>query len=172
MTEQFAVWTENDVEQSARWGSTSNAPVPKRIVVADDTMKADDAYRLACEGTALLWRGDFQNARQLSKAVASRIDRKPRRASDDPAKAFHLHRQTQGRRAQILGMLLIPLDADLSIPLRRAPDAQVALTEAFGITGEPSVRSLRDILGAIGAHEWHRKGVFIEALDARVHPAF
>src|SRR3546814_9517716 len=73
MTEQFAVWTENDVEQSARWGSTSNAPVPKRIVVADDTMKADDAYRLACEGTALLWRGDFQNARQLSKAVASRI---------------------------------------------------------------------------------------------------
>ncbi len=99
-------------------------------------MKADDAYRLACEGTALLWRGDFQNARQLSKAVASRIDRKPRRASDDPAKAFHLHRQTQGRRAQILGMLLIPLDADLSIPLRRAPDAQVALTEAFGITGE------------------------------------
>lgn len=172
MTEQFAVWTENDAEQSARWGSTSNAPAPKRIVVADDTMKADDAYRLACEGTALLWRGDFQNARQLSKAVASRIDRKPRRASDDPAKAFHLHRQTQGRRAQILGMLLIPLDADLSIPLRRAPDARVALTEAFGITGEPSVRSLRDILGAIGAHEWHRKGVFIEALDARVHPAF
>ena len=140
MTEQFAVWTENDAEQSARWGSTSNAPAPKRIVVADDTMKADDAYRLACEGTALLWRGDFQNARQLSKAVASRIDRKPRRASDDPAKAFHLHRQTQGRRAQILGMLLIPLDADLSIPLRRAPDAQVALTEAFGITGEPYPR--------------------------------
>ncbi|MFI5434985.1 methyltransferase [Rhodococcus baikonurensis] len=172
MTEQFAVWTENDAEQSTRWGSTSSAPAPKRIVVADDTMKADDAYRLACEGTALLWRGDFQNARQLTKAVASRIDRKPRRASDDPAKAFHLHRQTQGRRAQILGMLLIPLDADLSIPLRRAPDAQVALTEAFGITDEPSVRSLRDILGAIGAHEWHRKGVFIEALDARIHPAF
>ena len=34
MTEQFAVWTENDAEQSARWGSTSNAPAPKRIVVA------------------------------------------------------------------------------------------------------------------------------------------
>ncbi len=133
MTEQFAVWTENDAEQSARWGgSTSNAPpAPKRIVVADDTMKADDAYRLACEGTALLWRGDFQNARQLSKAVASRIDRKPRRASDDPAKAFHLHRQTQGRRAQILGMLLIPLDADLSIPLRRAPGRASRVDRSF-----------------------------------------
>ncbi|MDV8070494.1 class I SAM-dependent methyltransferase [Rhodococcus sp. IEGM 1366] len=172
MTEQYVVWTENDTERRALWGSTSGAPAPKRILVADDTMKADEAYRLACEGTALLWRGDFQNARQLSKAVAARMDRKPRRDSDDPAQAFHLHRQTQGRRAQILGMLLIPLDADLSIPLRRAPDAHVAFTEAFGVTDQPSVRSLRDLLGAIGAHEWNRKGVLIPALDARIHPAF
>lgn len=172
MTEQFAVWTENGAEHSARWRSTNGAPAPKRIVVADDAMKADDAYRLACEGTSLLWRGDFHNARQLSRAVAARIDRKPRRTSSDPAQAFHLHRQTQGRRAQILGTLLVPVEADLSIGLRRAPDTRAALTEAFGADGEPSVRSLRDVLGAVGAYEWQRKGVEIAALDARIHPTF
>ena len=33
-------------------------------------MNADTAYRLACEGTALLWRGDYHNARQLLQAMA------------------------------------------------------------------------------------------------------
>jgi hypothetical protein len=32
------------------------------VVIADDQMTANDAYGLACQGTALLWRGDFQNA--------------------------------------------------------------------------------------------------------------
>ncbi|MGC0363126.1 SAM-dependent methyltransferase [Rhodococcus sp. 27YEA15] len=172
MTDQFVTWTEDGVERSARWGSTSGAAAPKRVIVADDTTKADDAYRLACEGTALLWRGDFHNGRQLSKAVAARMDRKPRKTSDDPATAFHLHRQTQGRRARILGMLLVPLAADLSITLRRAPEARAALTDAFGIHDMPSVRSLRDVMGAIGAGEWHRTGVRIDALDARIHPVF
>jgi len=35
------------------------------VVIADDAMKADDAYGLACQGIGLLWRGDFQNAHQF-----------------------------------------------------------------------------------------------------------
>jgi hypothetical protein len=46
------------------------------VVIADDRTNADVAYRLACEGTALLWRGDFQNARQLLQALARRADHK------------------------------------------------------------------------------------------------
>ena len=38
----------------ARWRSESGQAPPRRVVVADDTMKADAAWRLACEGTALL----------------------------------------------------------------------------------------------------------------------
>ena len=38
----------------ARWRSESGQAPPRRVVVADDTMKADTAWRLACEGTALL----------------------------------------------------------------------------------------------------------------------
>ena len=65
-------WQENDLTLSARWHSESGMPPPKRVVIADDRMTADAAYRLACEGTALLWRGDYQNARQLLQAMARR----------------------------------------------------------------------------------------------------
>jgi hypothetical protein len=67
-------------------------------------------------------------------------------------------------------MLLIPFDADYTIPLRRAPDVRRPALEAYGPAGEPFVASLRELLGLIGAHEWRRKGVFIPALDERIHP--
>ena len=36
---------------------------------------SDGAYKLSCEGTALLWRGDFQNAKLLMQALSRRIVR-------------------------------------------------------------------------------------------------
>lgn len=152
-------------------------PPPKRVSIADDTMTADAAYRLACEGTALLWRGDFQNARQLLQALARRVERKPRKKPNpasfiSPAESFHLHRQAQSQRARTLAMLLIPLEADYSIPLRRAPDLRQACLEAYGTCGESSVVSLRELLGLIGAHEWRKKGVEVPALGARIHPHY
>ena len=70
-------WQEKGATHSARWRSEAGVAPPKRVVIADDTMNADRAYRLACEGTALLWRGDFQNARQLLQALMRRVDQKP-----------------------------------------------------------------------------------------------
>lgn len=171
-------WTEAGKACSARWRLESGAPPPKRVAVADDTMKADEAYRLACEGTALLWRGDYQNARQLLQAMSRRADRKPRKSSTLPGEAFHLHRQAQSQRARTLAMILLPLDGDYTIPLRRAPDMRQACTEAYGAAGgDPSVASLRELLGLIGAHEWRKKGVEIPALGvsglgARIHPHY
>jgi methylase of polypeptide subunit release factors len=146
-------------------------------VVADDETRADDAYRLACEGTALLWRGDFQNARQLLQAMARRIDRPPRRPKRKPepsqVQAFHLHRQARAQRARTLGMLLIPFDPGHVIPLRRAPSVQDACTEVYGPDDQPYVVSLRELLGVIGAHEWREKGVPIPALGGdRIHPHY
>ncbi|NMM27826.1 MAG: class I SAM-dependent methyltransferase [Glaciimonas sp.] len=165
-------WSEEGVERSARWHSESAAPAPRRVLIADDRMAADTAYRLACEGNALLWRGDFQNARQLLQALARRADRKPRKSSEVPSEAFHLHRQAQSQRARTLAMLLLPLEADYSIPLRRAPDVQQACMEAYGLGEVASVISLRELLGLIGAHEWRKKGVEIPALDERIHPHY
>ncbi len=181
-------WTEGDAPCSARWRSERGAPPPKRVVLADDTMPADVAYRLACEGTGLLWRGDFHNARQLLLALARRIDRKAVRRGPAlapatpftpvaPGTAFHLHRQAQSQRARVLAMLLMPLDADYRIPLRRAPDHRAACTEAWGtadLDGGPSVVALRELLGVVSAHEWRKKGVPVPALgpapDNRIHP--
>ncbi|MBU0594227.1 MAG: class I SAM-dependent methyltransferase [Gammaproteobacteria bacterium] len=165
-------WSEADAPRSARWRSESGAQPPRRVMVADDRMTADAAYRLACEGTALLWRGDFQNARQLLQAMARRIDRKPRKPASSPTEAFHFHRQSQSQRARILGMLLLPLDADYRIPLRRAPDVRQACIEAYGPGVESSLVSLRELLGLIGAHEWRKKGVEIPALGGRIYPHY
>jgi methylase of polypeptide subunit release factors len=171
-------WIEHGEDRSAHWRSESGWPAPRKVVLADDTMNADTAWRLALDGTALLWRGDFQNARQLLQALVRRVDHKgPRARRAKPGKAatslteqFHRHRLAQLQRARTLAMLLIPFDAGHAIPLRRAPDVHEACTEAYGPAAEPYVASLRELLGVIGAHEWRRKGVFIPALDERIHP--
>jgi len=173
-------WTEAGEARSARWRSERGAPPPARVAIADDGMTADDAYGLAGQGTALLWRGDFQNARQMLIALASRADIRVRKrrsvASASPpaslAGAFHAHRQVRSQRARTLGALLVPLDADYAIPLRRAPDIRQACREAYGPPEEPSVVSLREVLGLVGAHEWRIKGIEIPAAGGRIHPHY
>ena len=179
-------WTEDGQDRQARWRSERGAPPPKNVVVIDDQTRADDAYGLACQGVGLLWRGDFHNARQLLTALASRVDHKSRRsgkrgpkgdagstAAQPPVKlsdAFNLERQARSQRARTLGFLLVPLDADYGIPLRRAPDLRQACLEAYGPADEPSVVSLRELQGVVGAHEWHVKGIPVPAAGGRIHP--
>jgi len=170
-------WNEGGEEKSARWRSEKNLPPPQRVQVIDDRISADAAYRLACEGTALLWRGDFQNARQLLQALARRIDKKRALRTDSASHlsitaAFHAHRQAQAQRARVLGQLLISVAADHSIPLRRAPDVRLACLQAYGSCAGDYIVSLRELHGVIGAHEWCKKGIDIPALNARIHPHY
>ncbi|MFI9506903.1 methyltransferase [Nocardia sp. NPDC052566] len=162
-------WTELD---SARWHSENETPAPIRVISADDAMNADTAYRLACEGTALLWTGDFHNARQLLQALGRRIDRKTPRPVDDPAEQFHLHRRARSHRARVLGRLLVRLADDHSLELRRAPDIRRACTEAYGPPDGPRIIALTELLGVLGAHQWRMTGVDIPALGARIHPHY
>jgi methylase of polypeptide subunit release factors len=211
-------WQEQGLAQTAHWRSEAGRAAPARVEVVDDSLSADAAYKLVCAGTGLLWRGDFQNARQLLQALMRRCDKPadrkrrgrgvvsalapPSMASDgmdaqgQPTpggasgfpQAFHLHRQAQAQRARLLGLLLIPMNADGHIPLRRAPDWRRACAEAWGefdaltnpkvnasdaLSAEGLVLSLRELLGLVGAHEWHKKGVAIAALDGQhIHPAY
>jgi methylase of polypeptide subunit release factors len=164
-------WTEEGRPHSARWRSERGAPPPSKVMIADDRTTADDAYGAACQGVGLLWRGDFQNARQLLNAIAHRADRRPRK-SGAPAEVFNLERQARAQRARTLGMLLVPLEADYAIALRRAPDLRQACAEAWGPGGEASVVSLRELQGVIGAHEWRRNGIELPAIGARIHPHY
>lgn len=170
-------WTEGGETLTARWQSEAPVPPPARVLVADDTMTADTACRLARDGTAMLWRGDFQNARQLLQAMARRLDRKKtpvvQGAMALPAREmFHRHRMALAQRAGVLGKLLIPLSDNYMVPLRRAPEVAKACVEAYGEYSGPLLLSLRELLGLIGAREWRKKGVNIEALGARIHPHY
>ena len=200
---QYVQWHENkngnESLHNARWLSESSHAPPERIVLVDDKTTADEAYRLACEGTSLLWRGDFHNAKQLLQALTRRIEhtnerseqRKIKKAAkvNESAKSpnatmesvvipnlFHQQRQMQAQRARILSRLLLELDANYVSHLRRAPDVSAACIAAFGqldnATDESCVLSFRDLQGALGAAQWSVKGVPIESLGLSVFPHY
>ena len=167
-------WQEKGKPQQAVWQSEANAAPPKNIVVADDTMKADEAYKLACEGTGFLYKGDFQNAKQLLQAVTKRVDRKPIKPAATMLEAFHQHRARQIQRANITNKILIELNHG-SCDLKRAPNVKEAVAGALIVNAKldkvpmKMVLSLRELLGMNGAQEWRKKGVYIDALDANIH---
>lgn len=173
-TSPMIEWTYNGEVHSARWHSESQVPAPKKITVVDDTTPADKAYKLVCEGTGLLWQGDFQNGKLLLQALARRVDRKQgqRKPAATLTESFHQHRQSQAQRARILGMLLIPVAADLTVKLRRAPDIADACLQAYGKQDSGFVVALRELQGVIGAYEWRKKGVVIAALGSTIHPHY
>ena len=165
-------WQTGDTEHTARWHSEGGWPAPERVLVVDDTLTADAAYRMAKAGTGMLWQGDFQNARQLLSALARRVDRHRRTPTSNMKAAFEAGRTEALRRARLLGLVLVHLDADRTLNIRRAPDARQACAEAYGPSSGPVVLSLRELLGVIGAHEWRVKGVPVAALGASIHPHY
>ncbi|ANN15036.1 methylase [Amycolatopsis orientalis] len=148
-----------------RWLTTTGTNPPRRVVEVGDELTADEALRLAVSGTGLAWHGDFQNARNLLSALG-------RRCAPTAGKSFQDQRNRQARRARILGRLLVPLEPGHVLRLRRGPDVRDACTEVYGPSETPSLVSLRELLGVIGAHEWRVKGVQIPALDAKIHPHY
>ncbi|WP_316525913.1 class I SAM-dependent methyltransferase [Kitasatospora brasiliensis] len=157
----------------APWHSENGTPAPRRLIAADDTLRAEAAYRLVCEGTALLWRGDYPGALRLLHAMRRRAERRrPRSAPDCPAEAFRQHRRERARLARVLGLLLVPLDADHRVRLHRAPDVREACLAAYGPLLDNRIVSLRELLGVIGAHQWRIRGVEVPALGAHIHPHY
>lgn len=196
-TRQYVQWQENGSLHRAQWLSQSNHGPPARIVIIDDTTTADTAYRLANAGTSMLWRGDFHNAKQLIQALQRRIDRaelrkaektakkaaqavtdsmrgdsKPVSASQHLPNLFHKNRLAQTQRSRILSRLLLHFDANYQLNLGRAPEVSEACTAAFGKMDEACVLSFRDLQGALGAAQWRKKGVPVEALGVSIHPHY
>lgn len=182
---QYVQWQDNETSHTTRWLSESQQPPPARVVLVDDQMTADEAYRFACEGTSMLWRGDFHNARQLLQAMTRRIERTEQRKISKAAKStsaatassvipnlFHQQRQAQAQRARVLSRLLLELDAGYISRLRRAPDVSAACTAAFGELDESCLISFRDLQGALGASQWREKGVPITGLDVSIFPHY
>ena len=179
-------WIEDGTERRAGWRPENGATPPREIVVIDDDIAADSALRMARAGTGLLWRGDFHNARQLMRALDRRMEKQAARKKAKAQKAsrdvgtgelFHATRLARSQRAAVLGRILLELEPDHAIRLRRAPDVRAACEHAYGPptgagAGESTLVSLPEILGVISAYEWHRKGIEVAALGERIHPAY
>ncbi len=178
-------WGEGGQTHSAKWHFENGIAPHKRIQIADYMLTADVVYRLACEGTAMLYKGDFQNAKRLLQALVRRVDKPSKKSTradrvakekiKSPSDAFNLYRLAQSQRARILGMILLQVNADYSISLRRAPNVAQACLETYGPQSEAYVISLRELLGVISAHEWRKKGVQVLTRDdeeIRIHPHY
>ncbi len=176
------IWNEGGTTRELGWLSAAGAPAPRRVTPADDCMTADAAYRLLSQGGALLWQGDYHNARQLLQALGRRVERSAGKGKPATRKGggtanlteiFHRERLARAQRARLLGQLLVPCEPGYRIALRRAPNVAAACLEAYGPSPEqPFALSLRELLGVIGAHEWREKGVEVAALGARIHPHY
>lgn len=164
-------WTEDGVERSAQWHSENSSPAPSRVVVVDDTITANTAYRMAKGDTALLWRGDYHNARQLLRAMDRRLEREAAKKSRGEV-GFTAHRAARARRARVLGRLIVQLEDDHSLDLRRAPDVRQACHDAYGEPAGTRCIALPELLGVLGARQWHEKGVSVPALGESIHPGY
>ena len=164
-------WWEGGVPRRARWLTADGRPAPTSVHVVGDDLSAGRACRLATDGAALLWRGDFHNARMMLDAMARRIDRAASRGRPlAPAAEFHRQRQHRAHRARLLGAVLVELGTGYVLDLRRAPDVAAACREVYGPSEVPAVLALRELIGVRSAHEWRRTGIPVPALGARIHP--
>ena len=79
-------WQEDGQARSALWQTDSGARLPSRVQVVHQ-LDANTAYRLASAGTGLLWRGDFQAARQVLQGMGQRMDAAGQRKPKAPARS-------------------------------------------------------------------------------------
>ncbi len=168
-------WTEKQQAHQALWLTHNQHKPPQSITVIDENINADAALKLAYANTAMLWRGDFHQAKQLLAAIKRRLqNKKSKNPEQSLAARFHQHRMQQGQNSRILSSLLIEISPDWQLNLPRAPQIKAALQSAqLDNQGQNCVMPLHNLLGYIGAHEWYQKGVVISVLDEqRIHVPF
>jgi len=133
-------WTDDEGQhQQAAWRSLAGHPPPKRLALVDDKLSADTAYRLACEGTGLLWVGDYQNARLLLQALMRRLDSTASRDRSGyrpgPAAKRDKAARAAAARSPESAMFATPAApadaADAAAPALPKPGSPEALRDAF-----------------------------------------
>lgn len=149
---------------------------PPRDFVFVAEASASRIIQAAQQSIATVWRGDFHNAKQVLAAIKKRVKPKPQAeapAHADPASAFHQHRLAQSQASRLANALCVEIGAGFALDLSRAPNVQAALRDVYGVENtEPFVLPLAQLLGFIGAHEWHKKGVVVPELGGAIHVPF
>ncbi|MCK6390163.1 MAG: class I SAM-dependent methyltransferase [Azonexus sp.] len=175
--EKIIAWEAGGTPVQGVWQSEAGLQPPSAVDTVDDRISADLAWQRMAAGEALLWQGDWVNARHLLQALIRRAERRfdPRHAKTpaSPAAAFALHREILGQRAALLARLLVPVSGDFSVPLRRAQATVEACRAAWGEPdGRERLVALRELLAVISAWEWRKKGMPVPAVQGRIYPHY
>ncbi|MBR6876532.1 MAG: methyltransferase, partial [Neisseriaceae bacterium] len=150
----------------------SSQSKPPQQFIETQQLSADKLLQWVRQNTAIIWRGDFQQGKQLLAALKKRV-RKPSKTGTTPAETFHKYRLAQAQQSRLINGLLIEIQANFQLDLPRAPDVQAALNDVYDTPNTESfLLPLNQLLGFIGAHEWHKKGVWIETLNNTIHVPF
>jgi methylase of polypeptide subunit release factors len=173
-------WSENGQPHQAHWQSVHGWTPPKQLISADDTLSADRAYRLISSGTGLVWRGDFQNGKQLLAALKRRLAKQKAPAPEVAyPERFHRIRLARSQNARVLGRLLIPLAENFQLAHRRAPSVVSACQAALSLdtgadqTQKPAMlMPLTELIGILSAHEWQRRGLPVTTLRQSIYPRY
>ena len=169
-------WQDAAGTHPALWRSEAALPLPEQLVAINDACSPDEALARLQAGETLLWQGDWVRGRHLMQALTRLVDRLrdgPRSKPRTPAEAFELHRVRQGHRAGLLARLVVLVDGQYRVPLRRAQPVAEACQAAWGAsTGQPTLLALRELLAVISAWEWRKKGVPVPALQGRLYPHY
>ena len=164
--------TSQDTE--IEWLNQSTQKPPKKAVYLHDA-NTDTVLKAAYEHTATVWMGDFHQAKQVLAAVKKRVRKpeKPRKVPADIQTAFHTHRMQQAQQSRVINMLAVEIGAGFTLNIPRSPDIRPALLDVLGKENDRAfLLPLNQLLGFIGAHEWHKKGIHLEALGGKIHVPF
>ena len=102
-----------------------------------------------------------------------RPSEKKKGAPADIQTAFHAHRMKQAQQSRLLNMLAIEIQPNFQLDNARAPDIYAILRDVYDTPNDkPFLLPLNQLLGFIGAHEWHKKGIDIPQLDGKIHVPF
>lgn len=158
------------------WRNESTQKPPKLANYVHEASAAD-ILASAYQQQATVWTGDFHNAKQVLAAMKKRVRSGKKQtkpvAGKDIQTAFHTHRMQQAQQSRVLNMLAVEIGADGQLDLPRAPDIRAALADVYGeALTQPFLLPLNQLLGFIGAHEWHKKGIDIAALGGKIHVPF
>lgn len=187
-------WSHQGVAQRACWLSANNRPAPKRLIAVSDELTAGEALKHASQGTAMVWLGDFHNAKQLLAAIDRRLSKpkklKPSKKSPgtrlanptlEPADEFYRLRQVRAQRARVMSLILVPLEISQApfeavVPLPRAPKVGQAFLfgygEHLGADAQEYVVSLQELTGILSAYQWYLNGVPVPSLGANIYPHY
>lgn len=166
-------WTEKGVERSGHFRSENAVTPPASCSVIDDRISGAQALARLSKGEALLYRGDFRNARQLLSAVERKLEKqRPVPRSGNARDQFFADREAKASEAKLLAGLVVALDDGYRVLCDKAPDVTDACQTTWGLAQQVTVVSLRELLGVMGAHEWRKKGIPVKALGGAIHPHY